>query len=214
MQQLADDRLSLWDEASGGQGYEVNLPELSGTVRITWYVRIEISNFRLPQQNLPLISLWIGKIFKKKKNDLEPFSLMLDCLLQKCVFHNEWIKKKMSYLLFTYKRKHWQISLFTLLPYSWDAVGTVFVTISIVVVFVAVVPVIAVPVVVVPVVVLVVDSWTLSLKFCQNLVSNSWNIANIEFVCWVVVGWLSDPTYIILGWVKKRLSWCCDNSHK
>ena len=58
----------------------------------------------------------------------------------------------------------------------------------------------------------------LPLKFGKNRVSNSWDIANIEFL---VVGWwglvvrrvifVSNPTFVMLGGLKLWSRWGCDN---
>ena len=56
----------------------------------------------------------------------------------------------------------------------------------------------------------------LPLKFHQNRVSNSWYIADIEFV-WVGVGWCAKSfscltqLKVMLGWVELWLSWGFDN---
>ena len=55
----------------------------------------------------------------------------------------------------------------------------------------------------------------LTLKFCQNRVSNSWDIANIEFVSWWVVGGVQSNFHVKpklrLGWVEVGLGWGFDN---
>ena len=51
----------------------------------------------------------------------------------------------------------------------------------------------------------------LPLKFHQNWVSNSLYIGDIKFVWVVVVIFTSNPTKVMLGWVKLWLSWGFDN---
>ena len=59
-------------------------------------------------------------------------------------------------------------------------------------------------------------SKTLLLKFGHNRASNSWDIADIEFVWWlVVVGGVQSPFRVklepTLGSVELRLGWGFDN---
>ena len=61
----------------------------------------------------------------------------------------------------------------------------------------------------------------LHLKFQQNRVSNSWDIASIEFLWWVVGGgvackviFMSNPTKVMLGWVQFWLSWGLENTNE
>ena len=50
----------------------------------------------------------------------------------------------------------------------------------------------------------------LHLKFGLNRVSNSWDIADIEFVWWVVSHFGVKSNF----WSELRLSWGCDNSQE
>ena len=60
----------------------------------------------------------------------------------------------------------------------------------------------------------------LHLKFHQNQISYSWDIADIEFVWVLLVSWVvckvifgSNPTKVMLGWVELMLSWGLDKKN-
>ena len=65
----------------------------------------------------------------------------------------------------------------------------------------------------------VIDPRNLPLKFGQNQVSNSWDIDDVEFVLvgggggrWCKFIFMSNPTFVWLGWVELWLSLGFDNT--